>query len=60
MTNQATVCERCTTLPATKTFFLFNKENKITISSKVCDLCFYDAGFADADPKLVEVFPIRA
>ena len=57
MLTETTVCERCTTLLATKVFFLFNENASIKTTSSVCDVCFYEAGFEGADPKYVEVFP---
>ena len=57
MPNETKICERCTAVPATKVFFLFNPDASIKTTSAVCDVCFYEAGFEGADPKYVEVFP---
>jgi hypothetical protein len=55
----ATKCERCPAI-ATKSFFFFDENHKITLHTKVCDGCYEETGLNTSDPKFTEVFPIHA
>jgi hypothetical protein len=51
------ICERCHEIEATKLFFLFaDAPPRIEINTRVCDICYVDAGFAEASPSNSETF----
>lgn len=56
---ESTKCERCPAV-ATKSFFYFDENHKITLHTKVCDGCYEETGLNSSDPKFTEVFAIRA
>jgi len=54
-----TKCERCPAV-ATKSFFFFDENHKITLHTKVCEECYVETGLNSSDPAFSEVFPVHA